>query len=71
MQEFFKRAALVVALSGLAFAQESVNYGSVSGRVTDPSGGVVAGASVTARQLNTNQTTTATTTAKAASASRT
>jgi len=62
VQAFFRRAAFVLALSGgFAMAQESVNYGSVSGRVTDPSGGVVAGASVTARQLNTNQASTATT----------
>ncbi len=37
-----------------ASAQETVNYASVSGRVTDPQGAVVAGAQVTARQTETN-----------------
>jgi hypothetical protein len=35
-------------------AQETVNNASVSGRVTDPSGAVVGGATVTARDLDTN-----------------
>jgi hypothetical protein len=39
-----------------ASAQETVNYASVSGRVTDPSGAVVAGAQVDARQTETNLT---------------
>ena len=38
----------------MASAQETVNYASVSGRVTDPQGAVVAGAQVTARQTETN-----------------
>ena len=37
-------------------AQETVNYASVGGRVTDPSGAVVMGAEVSARQPDTNQT---------------
>jgi hypothetical protein len=37
-----------------ALAQETVNYASVSGRVTDPQGAVVAGAQVLARQTETN-----------------
>src|SRR5262245_40633155 len=41
-------APLVVA------AQETVNSASVSGRVSDPSGAVVTGAQVTARQTDTN-----------------
>lgn len=39
---------------GLASAQETINYASVSGRITDPSGAVVEGAAVTARQTDTN-----------------
>jgi len=41
-----------------AYAQESIHYASISGRVTDPSGGVIAAAQVTARQTATNLTTT-------------
>src|SRR5262245_30727222 len=37
-----------------AIAQETINSASVSGRVTDPQGAVVAGAYVTARQTETN-----------------
>ena len=52
----------MIACAGLvASAQETVNFASVSGRVTDPSGAVVEGASVTARQIDTNATSTATT----------
>jgi outer membrane receptor protein involved in Fe transport len=42
------------AWANTAVAQETVNYASVSGRVTDPSGAVVTGAQVTARQTQTN-----------------
>jgi len=35
-------------------AQETINYASVSGRVTDPSGAIVPGAQVTARHTETN-----------------
>jgi hypothetical protein len=41
---------------GMARAQETINYASVSGRVTDPQGAVVPGAQVSARQTNTNVT---------------
>jgi hypothetical protein len=37
-------------------AQETINYGTISGRVTDPQGAVVPGAGVTARQTETNIT---------------
>ena len=47
------RAVGVSSASGAAEAQESINYASVSGRVTDPQGAVVAGATVTARQIET------------------
>src|SRR5690242_3744934 len=40
----------------LVLAQESVQYASVSGRVSDSSGGVVAAAQVVARQIDTNLT---------------
>src|SRR5277367_1848071 len=36
------------------FAQESVNYSSISGRVTDPNQSAVEGAQVTARETATN-----------------
>ena len=47
------------ALGVLGCAQESVNYASISGRVTDPSGSAVQGAEVKARQLSTNLANTA------------
>ncbi len=47
---------LSIAVATLAAAQETVNNASVSGRVTDPSGAVVEGARVTARQTETNLT---------------
>jgi hypothetical protein len=49
---------LVVVAAPPVYAQETVNFASVSGRVTDPSGGVVAGAHVDARQTETNVTAT-------------
>jgi Carboxypeptidase regulatory-like domain/TonB dependent receptor len=48
----------VGVLPGLASAQETVHMASVSGRVTDPSGAVIAGAQITARQTETNLTAT-------------
>ncbi len=44
----------VLGVGARASAQEATSYGSVSGRVADPSGGVVTGADVTARQVETN-----------------
>ena len=57
------RLALLALYVGppIAFAQETINNASVSGRVTDLSGAVVQGAQVTARQTDTNLTNTATT----------
>ena len=46
--------ALILIPGRAAAAQETVNYASVSGRVTDQTGAVLAGAGVTARQLETN-----------------
>src|SRR5262245_10827245 len=42
------------ALAPLVSAQEAVHYASVGGRIVDPQGASVAGAAVTARQLETN-----------------
>ena len=57
----WKMAAIVCAALAcarpIAAAQQSVDFASVSGRVTDPQGAVVAGAQVTARQTATNVTT--------------
>jgi len=52
-------AAMLVCCAGLvrpAAAQETVNYASVSGQVTDQQGAVIPGATVTARQTATNVT---------------
>jgi hypothetical protein len=42
--------------AGTLSAQEAISYGTISGQVTDPQGAVVPGASVTARQIETNLT---------------
>jgi len=49
-------ALCVAAPAQRASGQETISHASISGRVTDPSGGVVAGAQVTARQTDTNLT---------------
>ena len=51
------RGALIfaaAALTRIAVAQETINYGSIGGLVTDASGAVVEGAHVSARQVETN-----------------
>ena len=58
---FFALAAWLSAWAGGAAAQQTVDYASLSGRVTDPSGAVVAGAAVAARHVDTNVTRSATT----------
>ncbi len=64
--------AIALAAAPGAAAQESINHGSVSGRVTDGQGGVLPGATVTARQVETDVTaSTSSPTAAAASASPT
>ena len=50
--------ALVFSVTPV-FGQQVITDGSISGRVTDPSGAVVPAAQVTARQTDTNQTFTA------------
>ncbi len=47
---------LLLVLTTLVSAQETLNNASVSGRVLDPSGAVVARSTVTATQMATNQT---------------
>jgi len=51
----------VAATQPVIFAQETINYSSVSGRVTDASGAVIQSAQVSARQTETNQISTAVT----------
>ncbi len=56
---FIRNAALAACcllVANSAVAQETVNYASVSGRVTDPQGAVVPGANVGIRQTDTNVT---------------
>jgi hypothetical protein len=47
-------AAWLIGGAGSAVAQQTVDYASLSGRVTDPSGAVITGAAVTARHVDTN-----------------
>jgi hypothetical protein len=47
-------AIVIEASAGAAAAQQSVEYASIGGRVVDPSGAVVTGAQITARQVDTN-----------------
>ena len=50
------RLSLFLFIAVCAAAQETINNGSISGRVTDATGGVVEKAHVTARQMETNLT---------------
>jgi outer membrane receptor protein involved in Fe transport len=64
--DILRFAAIVALLCAIgttrsALAQQSVDLASVSGRVTDQSGAVVTDAQITARQTQTNLTTTTTT----------
>src|SRR5215471_3706481 len=56
---------ILVGHSAVAIAiaptQQTINYASLSGRVTDPSDAIIAGAQVTARQTDTNLTSTTST----------
>ncbi len=52
---------LPLAACAVLTAQESINNASIAGRVTDPSGGAIAAATLTARDTDTNVTVTATT----------
>jgi hypothetical protein len=54
-------ASVMLAWAFRGFAQQSVDYASIGGRVLDPSGAAVAGARVSARHIDTNVTTTAVT----------
>ena len=44
----------LIGWAGSSFAQQTVDYASLSGRITDPSGAVVQAAAVTARHVDTN-----------------
>jgi Carboxypeptidase regulatory-like domain/TonB dependent receptor-like, beta-barrel len=44
----------ILACASALTAQEAVNYASIAGRVTDPSGSIVEGAAIVARQVATN-----------------
>jgi hypothetical protein len=57
----FSAVLFAFSVAQVVSAQESVNSASISGRVTDASGAVVEGAQVTARQADTNLTSTANT----------
>jgi hypothetical protein len=58
---FVPKLAASILVFSIAYGQETINHGTISGRVTDPSGAVVAGASVTARHIQTNLASTTTT----------
>ena len=49
-------ACCVLPPGGIAHAQETINFASISGRVIDAQGAVIPSARVSARQLETNVT---------------
>jgi hypothetical protein len=58
MRKLFLLGGLALFSAAPVFAQQVITNGSLSGRVTDPSGAVLPGAEVTARQADTNQSST-------------
>jgi hypothetical protein len=54
--QLLQRGCFCALIPLVVFAQESVNYSSISGRVTDPNQSAVEGAQVTARETATNLT---------------
>lgn len=58
LRKLFSFAFLAISAGLLCVAQETMNNATVGGRVTDPSGAVVAGAKVVARHVDTNLATT-------------
>ena len=61
MYGYVALVSCLLAWGSPGFAQQSVDYASIGGRVLDPSGAVVPGAQVSARHLDTNITTAAVT----------
>jgi hypothetical protein len=61
IRSFVFIAVVSAVLATSSAAQETVNFASVSGRVSDPQGAVIRGATVTARHTETNVTATTTT----------
>src|SRR5579871_38184 len=51
-------ALLFACVTNTAVAQETINYASISGRVSDSTGAIIQGAQVSARQTETNITNT-------------
>ncbi|MEI6246479.1 MAG: carboxypeptidase regulatory-like domain-containing protein, partial [Acidobacteriota bacterium] len=62
LREIVRVVVLLLLVCAPAAAQETVNYASVSGVVSDATSGVLPGAVVTARAIDTNVATTSTTT---------
>lgn len=54
MSRIARTSLFLIFLTRLAPGQETINLASVSGRVTDPTGAIIQGASVTAREPDTN-----------------